>query len=37
MNAKRSALPDSLAPRRYLVIAPVKDGKPGAAVQLQRP
>ena len=28
---------DSPAPRRYLVIAPVKDGKPGAAVQLQRP
>ena len=23
--------------RRYLVIAPVKNGKPGAPVQLQRP
>jgi CTP:molybdopterin cytidylyltransferase MocA len=29
--------PDAPAPRRYLVIAPVKDGKPGTPVQLQRP
>ena len=29
--------PDAPSPRRYLVIAPVKDGKPGAPVQLQRP
>jgi YVTN family beta-propeller protein len=28
---------DAPSPRRYLVIAPVKDGKPGAPVQLQRP
>ena len=29
--------PDAPSLRRYLVIAPVKDGKPGAPVQLQRP
>jgi YVTN family beta-propeller protein len=29
--------PDAPASRRYLVIAPVKDGKPGEPVQLQRP
>src|SRR5262249_55984522 len=29
--------PDIPAPRRYLVIAPIKDGEPGAPVQLQRP
>jgi hypothetical protein len=29
--------PDALSLRRYLVIAPVKDGKPGTPVQLQRP
>ena len=29
--------PDTPSLRRYLVIAPVKDGKPGAPVQLQRP
>ena len=29
--------PDTPAPRRYLVIAPVKDGKAGTPVQLQRP
>jgi YVTN family beta-propeller protein len=29
--------PDTPSPRRYLVIAPVKDGKPGEPVQLQRP
>src|SRR6516162_520789 len=29
--------PDAPSPRRYLVIAPVKDGEPGAPVQLQRP
>jgi len=29
--------PDAPSPRRYLVIAPVKDGKPGEPVQLQRP
>jgi YVTN family beta-propeller protein len=28
---------DTLSQRRYLVIAPVRDGKPGAVVQLQRP
>jgi len=29
--------PDAPSPRRYLVIAPVKEGEPGAPVQLQRP
>jgi DNA-binding beta-propeller fold protein YncE len=29
--------PDTPSLRRYLVIAPVKDGKPGTPVQLQRP
>ena len=29
--------PDAPSLRRYLVIAPVKDGRPGAPVQLQRP
>jgi hypothetical protein len=29
--------PDVQAPRRYLVIAPVENGKPGAPVQMQRP
>jgi YVTN family beta-propeller protein len=29
--------PDAPSLRRYLVIAPVKDGKPGTPVQLQRP
>lgn len=29
--------PDAPSPRRYLVIAPVKDGTPGIPVQLQRP
>jgi YVTN family beta-propeller protein len=29
--------PDTPSPRRYLVIAPVKDGKPGTPAQLQRP
>ena len=29
--------PDVPSPRRYLVIAPMSDGKPGAPVQLQRP
>ena len=29
--------PDTPASRRYLVIAPLKDGKPGEPVQLQRP
>ena len=29
--------PDAPSPRRYLVIAPVKDGAPGVPVQLQRP
>jgi len=29
--------PDAPSPRRYLVIAPIKDGEPGAPVQLQRP
>src|SRR5215471_630957 len=29
--------PDTPVPRRYLVIAPLKDGKPGEPVQLQRP
>ena len=29
--------PDAPLLRRYLVIAPVRDGKPGAPVQLQRP
>jgi YVTN family beta-propeller protein len=29
--------PDTPAPRRYLVIAPMKDGKPGMPVQLQQP
>ena len=29
--------PDTPVPRRYLVIAPIKDGEPGAPVQLQRP
>jgi hypothetical protein len=29
--------PDTPTFRRYLVIAPVKDGKPGEPVQLQRP
>jgi len=28
---------DAPAPRRYLVIAPVRDGKPGEPVQVQRP
>ncbi len=29
--------PETPSPRRYLVIAAVKDGKPGEAVQVQRP
>src|SRR5262249_14725398 len=29
--------PDAPSPRRYLVIAPVKDGQRGEPVQLQRP
>lgn len=29
--------PDTPSPRRYLVIAPVKDGEPSVPVQLQRP
>jgi len=29
--------PEVPSPRRYLVIAPVRDGEPGAPVQLQRP
>jgi len=29
--------PDTPSPRRYLVIAPLKDGKPAEPVQLQRP
>jgi hypothetical protein len=29
--------PEAPSLRRYLVIAPMKDGKPGAPVQLQRP
>ena len=29
--------PETPSPRRYLVIATVKDGKPGEAVQVQRP
>jgi len=29
--------PNAPSLRRYLVIAPVKDGKPGSSVQLQRP
>jgi YVTN family beta-propeller protein len=29
--------PNAPSPRRYLVIAPVKDGEPGVPVQLQRP
>ena len=29
--------PDTVSSRRYLVIAPVTDGKPGAPAQLQRP
>jgi hypothetical protein len=28
---------DTQAPRRYLVIAPMKDGKAGTPVQLQQP
>jgi len=29
--------PDAPSPRRYLVIAPIKDGAPGVPVQLERP
>lgn len=34
---RRVVAPDTSAPRRYLVIAPMKDGKPGMPVQLQQP
>jgi YVTN family beta-propeller protein len=34
---RQVVMPDVPSLRRYLVIAPVKDGKPGAPVQLQRP
>jgi YVTN family beta-propeller protein len=29
--------PDATTPRRFLVIAPIRDGEPGTPVQLQRP
>jgi len=34
---RQVVMPDAPAPRRYLVIAPVKDGKVGEPIQLQRP
>ena len=34
---RQLVMPSASAPRRYLVIAPVKDGKPGDPIQVQRP
>jgi len=34
---RQLVMPNAPSPRRYLVIAPVKDGKPGEPVQLQLP